>query len=188
MLLSTIIILSSCSMLPENFTLNDSASASKIQNKLVEVAGDLDVYRLMISSSDELDTNLEIAHLYYKDGNTYKTKSIHLTEAKVIEDEAETNSAITRSFNNETPVKISKIDFADILSKIEAGKKLIPEEYEYAALNDYDFKFDGKQRDDIFTLNVTKKGEASEVSGRNIVTNYYEIDFELKNGIVVMDN
>lgn len=99
-------------------------------------------------------------------------------------------------------IDVDKLDAAIISKQLDEAKPLIGEEYEIKALESYSISektldmstksineknpfFKGHNPDEYgsmstrFTLDLLKKGEDKEINGRNITTNYYEVDFKV---------
>lgn len=80
---------------------------------------------------------------------------------------------------------------AEVVGWIDEAKAGIPEEYQFESLSNYTMRIDpqsGEKTSD-FTVRITEKGNKRSVEGRNIVTTYYELEFDvLADGTVVMED
>ncbi len=79
---------------------------------------------------------------------------------------------------------------ATIVDWINQAKSGLPEEYGYESLKGYTFKIDPEtgERTSNFVARITETGNKRSVEGRNIVTTYYEIEFDVTaDGTVVME-
>lgn len=153
--------------------------------------GDKDVFDISISAEDHLDDNLGYMYVKYVDGDKTISQSYTETSGIGLSDPKEETSFPFKAKQNSLK-KGSEIDFSFIPAKFEEAKKIITEltdEYEGFVLYGFDIEIneDGKYEGEL-TLEGTKKGEGTSVQGRNIVTNYYEFDFDLNaDGTIELD-
>ena len=85
----------------------------------------------------------------------------------------------TYDFEKLTWISASDINIDLIIKQIEDAKAQIPEEYAFKSVSEYTIEANQRTKElkSEFELRLTKKGESSEVRGRQIITNYYEVKF-----------
>ncbi len=80
---------------------------------------------------------------------------------------------------------------ATVVGWIDQAKAALPEEYVYESLKGYTFRIDPVTGDKTsnFSARVTETGNKRSVQGKNIVTTYYEVEFDvLSDGSVVTED
>ena len=112
-----------------------------------------------------------------KDGDRY-TKYFYLDEASY-EPESKGSGTVTRPFR---PIQIGDVKADDIVKQIESAVSQLPEELEFKSIAKYrinsDLYSDNIERG--FTIRVTKKGEKQTRTRRSVITNYYELEFDVQ--------
>lgn len=160
------------------------------------------IYEIRWSEKEELGNNLGNIDLAVIDAeNNYYTLPItQNTSNEFIVGEVKESSIPASSrakilYEEVIGFDMNKLDGAAIIKQIEAAKALIPAEYEFKSVakfaikedvrrigkSDHLRKVDKKQygkQSVKFTLNALKKGEGVEMKGRQIITNYYDFNFE----------
>lgn len=144
--------------------------------------GEKEIFEISVSAEDHLEDNLGYMSVNYVDGDKTISQSYTETNGIGISDPKEKTSFPYNAKQNSLK-KGNEIDFSFIPAKFEEAKKIIAEltdEYEGFVLYSFDLELDkdGKY-EGVLTLEGTKKGEGTSVQGRNIVTNYYEFDFDI---------
>lgn len=142
-----------------------------------QFGGDREVYGFTLMTTDHLTSELLMASVNYeKEEQTYS--QAYLLNTKTL------NDATKNRFKNRSDkqIKISDLDFELISTKYDEAVKLIEKEGE---MEDYTLHSwigrigkSGKM-EASFTIEATKKGEGTSLEGRNVVTNYYEFEFEV---------
>ncbi len=150
-----------------------------------QFGGDREIYSLMLATKDHLTSDLMMIHVgYTKDDKNYSQS--YLVEQEILDDEK------SNSFKNNGghQIKISDIDFDQITTKYNEAVKLLDEqgEMEDYTLHNWTYRMNRNGKlESTFTVEATKKGESAGLQGRNIVTNYYEFNFEVdENGELVV--
>ena len=82
-------------------------------------------------------------------------------------------------FEKLTWISLSDIDVDLIIKQIENAKAQIPEEYAFRSVSEYTIEANPRTKElkSKFELRLVKKGESTEVRGRQIITNFYEVEF-----------
>lgn len=85
------------------------------------------------------------------------------------------------------PVDVEAIDTAVYNRHMAEAKATIPEEYSFRSVGTYtvDGMMPGCTRE-RFDMNVTEKGNSTELKGRRITTTYYTAEFVIEDGKAVM--
>lgn len=171
----------------ETIRISTPEGLAKAKELMVSSFGpDLEIHKLRLNSSEDLSSDLgSIEVNYLKDGKlytrTYKSKT-NYTET-ILEDEELRSKNFQSEFfikNAQGKLKISDIDVNAIMANIDKAVTLVSEEIEvknYQVRNYYlsvDPKTNKVTAD--FELHVTKPDNKS-IEGRNIVTNFYEVNF-----------
>lgn len=142
---------------------------------------------------EELSNNLEymLVEMVGTDGalysQTFKVGGDNQGPAEMKE------SRSNRKYDFATMNHLTAADFdaAQINGYIETAKTEIPEEYSFESVHGYTLRVDpanGEKTSD-FDIYVTEKGNKTSVQGRNVVTTYYEIEFQVEaDGTVVMED
>jgi len=89
------------------------------------------------------------------------------------------NDFIVGLHQKNDPKKISELDFASIEEHFETAKNIIPDLFTDHSLYTYVIEFDYNKRAYRFTVNSLKVDENNHIEGNQLVTNYYEFEFEL---------
>ncbi len=178
----------SCGLVGSKHDLSTVEGSKAIKDELVStIGGDKEVSQITLSSIEELSTQLDIAVITHQQGGKALSTSYDLNAQRQAM-ESELNKLLAKSVLKGETKKIEDIDFSSVPKHIEQAQKMIPEEYQYEAIQNYTIDFADNKRKDKFLLNVTKKGEGKELSGKQIVTNYYQIGFETQSdGTLVMN-
>ncbi len=99
-----------------------------------------------------------------------------------------------------TPIDVANLDVATIMKQINDAKAMIPEEYEFRSLANYEIKagIPGRTSGEgeytsattaSFTINVVEKGNETVSSAGTTSIIYYEIGFEVAaDGTLTMDS
>lgn len=183
--------LASCEGAESIYDLDKAGEIEEIKKEIIAEVGDIPVYEVAMSSTDELETSLTNVSIVTNHEATEET--LNKTEFQFTGEGAASTSVIDREFSvrvykKSDPVLLSEIDFSVIEKNIETAKGQIPSEYVDHAVYSYTIQFDDNKRSDTFTINCLEEGESDHMEGRDIVTNYYEFIFDIdENGTVVMD-
>lgn len=118
-----------------------------------------------------------------KEDNKVYTQSMKIGGDNQSAGEMKPSSFYSRSnfdFNDMTYIKSSDINSELILKHIENAKAQIPEEYVFKSVGNYYINADQQTKElkYKFDFRLTMKGESTQVQGRQIVTNYYELSFK----------
>ncbi|WP_117880793.1 hypothetical protein [Aureibaculum luteum] len=176
--------------------MNTKDGLEKIKTIANEKFGsDMEVYSMTIYSQEDLNSSLGLVTMkYIKDGKRYSRmyseKTAH-TEAKLQDEKADSDSFQKKMFLDKAQgkMKISDIDTDKIIANIDKALTLMGEDVDTHQLRNYTINVDPKTNaiTSDFELHVTQKGEGTSIEGRNIVTNFYEANFEADaEGNVVM--
>ena len=111
----------------------------------------------------------------------YSEKTAH-TEANLQDEKADSDSFQKKLFLDKAQgkMKISDIDTDKIIANIDKALTIMGEDVATHQLRNYTINVDPKTNaiTSNFELHVTQKGEGTSIEGRNIVTNFYEANFE----------
>lgn len=171
--------------------LSSDEGIKEIKEILSSNFGDKDIFDLSISAEEHLDDNLGLIIVKYVDGGKSYSQTYHTTAGIGLGDPKEVTS-FAFDEKKHSLKKGSEVDFSFIPKKFEEAKKIITDlsdEYEGFVLYSFDLGVnkDGNFEGDIL-LEGTKIGEGSSMQGRNVVTNYYEFDFDLnEDGTIEID-
>jgi hypothetical protein len=172
------------------YDLDKTGEINEIQKEIIETAGDISVFEITLTSSDELETSINEVDIITNEGaseGTLSNKIFQLSEdvepsISVIDSEFS-----VRVYQKNEPQLISEIDFNMIEKNFDEAKKQIPSEFVDHALYEYIIEYDENKRADRFTINTLMEDENNHLEGGDLVTNYYEFNFELdEKGNVVM--
>ncbi|MDY7394110.1 hypothetical protein UMM65_02575 [Aureibaculum sp. 2210JD6-5] len=170
--------------------MNTKEGLEKIKSIAVEkFGGDLEVNSLNLSSQQDLNSDLGFIIVnYLKDdkphSRMYVEKTEH-TDAKLNDEEAKSGN----KDRYQGKMKISDLDTNKIIANIDKALAIMGEDVKEHHLKSYIINVDPKTNAITanFELHVTQKGEGTSIEGRNIVTNFYEANFEADaEGNVVM--
>ena len=167
--------------------MNTKDGLEKIKTIANEKFGsDMEVYSMTIYSQEDLNSSLGLVTIkYIKDGKRYSRmyseKTAH-TEAKLQDEKADSDSFQKKLFLDKAQgkMKISDIDTDKIIANIDKALTIMGEDVATHQLRNYTINVDPKTNaiTSNFELHVTQKGEGTSIEGRNIVTNFYEANFE----------
>ncbi|MBJ2174492.1 hypothetical protein JBL43_09605 [Aureibaculum sp. A20] len=176
--------------------MNTKDGLEKIKTIANEKFGsDMEVYSMTIYSQEDLNSSLGLVTIkYIKDGKRfsrmYSEKTEH-TEAKLQDEKADSDSFQKKMFLDKAQgkMKIGDIDTDKIIANIDKALTIMGDDVDTHQLRKYTLNVDPKTNAITcdFELHVTQKGEGTSIEGRNIVTNFYEANFEADaEGNVVM--
>ena len=167
--------------------MNTKDGLEKIKTIANEKFGsDMEVYSMTIYSQEDLNSSLGLVTIkYIKDGKRYSRmyseKTAH-TEANLQDEKADSDSFQKKLFLDKAQgkMKISDIDTDKIIANIDKALTIMGEDVATHQLRNYTINVDPKTNaiTSNFELHVTQKGEGTSIEGRNIVTNFYEANFE----------
>ncbi len=103
----------------------------------------------------------------------------------------ESRSSQTHDFATMKYITPEDLVPATIVGWIEEAKAELPEGYGFESLKDYTFRIDPAtgEKTSQFNARITETGNKRSVEGRNIVTTYYEVEFDVTaDGTVVMED
>ena len=131
------------------------------------------------NEKDKLTDKLEYisVSLVDKDGERYG-KDFYLNGTSY-EPESKGRSTVTRLFR---PIQIADFKSDDIVKQIESAVSQLPDELEFKSVAKYRISSD-LYSDNIehrFTIRVTKKGEKQTRTRRSVITNFYELEFDVQ--------
>lgn len=167
---------------------NTTEGASKTQERLVKNFGGKEVYEVDFSSRNELSSSLQSIDVKYVENDKSYSQSMYDTTLN--DPKVETTWAYKE--NKDGKIKVEDLDLSVMPSKFAEAVKIIETETdEFHNFNLYRWDFELEKGNKVtarFTINATKKGEGNTMQGRNIVTNYYEFNFDMDaNGKVTLD-
>lgn len=181
LLISGVLLLTSCGGRENIHDLDKPGEAVAIQKKIIENVEDLETYEIRMSSQGELETSIDrIIVVSENNEATVLKTSCQVLGSGDTTSEIEDNKFFVKNYMKNGSKKISEIDFDLVQKNFEDAKKLIPEEYITPKLNVYTIKFKDNKRADTFTINTLLKDEGDHMEGRDIITNYYEFIFSMK--------
>lgn len=157
------------------------------QLAITSFGADLEVYRFELYSKEDLNSDLgSITIKYLKDGKLFSrryTTKTNYVEA-TLEDEKLLNDAFQKKIhikNAQGKLKISDLDVDAMFSNVNKGVVLIEEEMEIDnyQVREYYVEADSKTNkvSSDFEIHVTEPNNET-IEGRNIVTNFYEVEFK----------
>lgn len=172
-----------------NLTTEEGLSDIK-ELAIAQFGGDLEVFSFSLYAVDDLNDNLGSMSISYfkEDGEIYRNTYNVITyndEPNLVGEKKEEQITKFRP-KWKTPegngkIKIKDIDFASILPNILKAAELLGDEAGSIYAKNYDFKAEPETNAIVssFELQFTPSENATTLEGRNIVTNYYEQDFEV---------
>ncbi|NOQ71515.1 MAG: hypothetical protein GQ574_05915 [Crocinitomix sp.] len=188
--IGVLIALAACGNKESIYDLDKPGEIAEVKKEIIAAAGDVLAYEIRLTSQTELETSMDAISIVTSDEAQEETLNridFQLTQ------EGEPNISIidsefsVRVHKKNEPKKISDIDFNLIEKNIETAKSLISSEYVDHSLYEYQIEFEDNKRADTFILNCLLEGENDHIEGRDVVTNYYEFEFEMdENGAVIM--
>ena len=192
---SLIILLSlffvSCS--GDKLSLSSPEDISKIKSIVLEKFDeDLEIYSLSLSSFKELNGEFQYAEVdYLKDGKSYsRLYNAYPGIKPKLEDEKMGNESFQTPFHlksKQGKVKLKDISFEKIPEQATKAFELINEEFDNYVLHSYDIDSKTNKISAIMQFHCTPNEGLTGIQGRNIVTNYYEINFDVdQNGTVTI--
>lgn len=189
--LTSVLALASCSGLTSNTDMKTKEGIESVAQMIKDNFGDKQICDINLYAQDHLEESFGFMNVNYLDNGVTKTQSYHdMNDVGLGDPEEETSFPYDEK--KDGLIKGSDIDLSFVPAKFDEAVKQIQElsdEYEGFVLNSIslDIDKDGKFYGDM-TLEGTKKGEGTSLEGRNIVTNYYEFDFDLNaDGTVELD-
>ncbi len=185
-ILSTLILLSlfltSCG---EELHLDNVEDIPKIKATVFEKFGEnLEVYSLSLSSMNDLSDRFQIARVdYIKDKKSYNRVYVGSPgKPKLHDEKINTNTTfLLKGKQKRSQVKLKDISFEKIPDQAAKAFELIKDEFNNYVLHSYDFDVDSKTNEISAKMqfHCTPNGGSTSFQGRNIVTNYYEVDFDI---------
>lgn len=166
---------------PENI----NAIKTTVEEKL---GGDMMVYNLKVSADDHLSSNFGMASVkYMRKGTSYSQYYLKVTQTL-----SDPEKSSYQKNLHEGGKKISEFDFEQIPENFNKAVELIKaesDEFEDFVLYSWEFVVDeNNEVASSFTIEGSKIGEGTSRQGNNIVTNYYEFEFDFdKEGNLVLD-
>ncbi len=141
---------------------------------------DPNVYNINFTGKEATSSQLEILYITgYETGGSgkdYTYTYTPLAKDKVSED----MGLIASRFAKKPEIKFSEIDYSKFQTVIQNTIKMVPEEVDFK--NVYSVRMNLNPDPSKYTYDIevhaTPKEGATEFQGRNIVTNYYELEFE----------
>lgn len=169
----------------------DSPEAlAKVQEMGKDIPSDAKVYSVEWheGTSDEqlLSNNLTggiiLITAYKADGTDCSVSAYSLegewkkSEDKEKEDKSESYNAV----KDNKPIDLNALKMDEVTKLINKAKEMIPDEYEFKSVGSFQFiATQGKPMAEL-VLRITEKGNETEVKGKHIITNYYELKFKEK--------
>lgn len=182
------LLITSCSSDKDTIRIStlEGLQAAK-QLAITSFGADLEVYRFELYSKEDLNSDLgSITIKYLKDGKLFSrryTTKTNYVEA-TLEDEKLLNDAFQKKIhikNTQGKLKISDLDVDAMFSNVNKGVVLIEEEMEIDnyQVREYYVEADSKTNkvSSDFEIHVTEPNNET-IEGRNIVTNFYEVEFK----------
>lgn len=196
LLLVGLFAITSCGIITNE--MDSEKTIAKI-NKMIDKHVDTDNYKILrvwFKENDELSNSLGFLaiSLKGKDGKHYNQSIVfingqeHHNEPELEKGSGSSMKSGELSFDDQAG--INHLDPQLIISQINDAKNQIPEEYSFRSVGEYTIEADRKtdEKTCTFVLNVTEKGNATSIEGKNIVTTYYEIKFTgLPDGTALME-
>ncbi|WP_109830147.1 hypothetical protein [Reichenbachiella versicolor] len=166
--------------------LNDPDSYEEMKELAIDSFGeDLEVYGFSLGSKDHLSSEMRYISVdYIKDGVDYE-RSYDLINGEgneLEEPEMASKSFQTEFFmrNKQGKLKVKDIDFELINTKYEEAISFLAEQYTDFVLYSWEYEVanDGTITAE-FMVEATLIGESTTMSGRNVITNYYQFSFKM---------
>lgn len=180
----------SCGNKENIYDIDKPGEILEVQKRIIEEGGDLLAYEISINSQSELNTALDRINVVTNENATEGTlnrNSFQIIGSGEPKTSVIDNNFFVKNYKKNDPKKISEIDFSIIEKYIENAKSQIPTEFIKHSIYSYEIEFKNNKRSDEFKINCLKEGESDHVEGRDIVTNYYQFNFEInKNGEVIL--
>lgn len=194
-LLATVLALTACESVGlSKLGMDDAKSVERVAETIKKHVDQAE-YKVISAywyEREELSNSMEylLVEMVGADGKlysqTFKVGGDHQGPNEI----SESRSNRTYDFETMNHLAAEDFDATAITGYINAAKTEIPEEYSFESVHDYRLKIDaasGEKTSD-FNIYVTEKGNKTSLEGRNIVTTYYEFEFEvLADGTVVME-
>ncbi|MFT5819069.1 MAG: hypothetical protein ACI8ZM_000291 [Crocinitomix sp.] len=182
--------LTACGNQESIYDLDKPGEIAEVKKEIITTAGDVLAYEIRLTSQTELETSIDAVSIITSDDaseGTLNRKDFQLTQEDEPSVSVIDSEFSVRVYKKNDPKKISDIDFSVIEKNIETAKNLISSEYVDHSLYEYQIEFEDNNRADTFILNCLLEGENDHMEGRDIITNYYEFEFEMdENGEVIM--
>ncbi|WBU89032.1 hypothetical protein [Cellulophaga omnivescoria] len=193
------LLITSCSSDKDTIKIStlEGLQAAK-QLAITNFGADFEVYDFELYSKGDLDSDLgRITIKYLKDGKLYqRVYNTTTTNNKAsLDDEKLLSDAFQKSFfvkNSQGKIKISDIDIDTMFANINKGVVIIKKEMEIDnyQVRKYKIKADTKTNkiSSDFEIHFTEPNNET-IEGRNIVTNFYELEFKGdENNNITVDN
>jgi hypothetical protein len=183
-----ILLTSSCSeFFPPD--IQSPEAIDKVVGELKEISKNYKIVEASIRESEKLSGHFGnlFLNLENAEGKPY-TQLIFYNQSLPNDEpqEARTPSVIKKK--EKKAIDISAINQEKIAKYVEEAVAQIPEEYDFASVGSIDFSSDdnGNLLHKII-INITEKNKSSKVQGRRIITEYYELYFDVdKDGNMVL--
>lgn len=164
--------------------LNTPEGVKSVKQLVIEqFGGDTEVYSMLLSAEEDLSSDVgSIVIRYLKDDVIYSRQYMDFSAipAKLNDEKKERIQGKTFTKNKQGKVKISDLNFDMITNNFNKAVELIGSEYEDFQLNSFMFSVNNKNEVSAdFEIQATKAGEGTSMEGRNIVTNFYEFEFDV---------
>ncbi len=197
-LLLSVLLVSSCSD-DNKISIITNEGLVKLKDLAVNQFGEnTEIYSFAISSQDDLNENLGSMTIeYFKEdkeiySNTYNVVAYGDESNLMGEEKKEQITKFRPKWK--TPegngkIKIKDIDLANVLPNILKAKEMLGDDVGNIYIKHYTVKAEPETNAITarFNLQFTPKENATSLEGKNIVTNYYEADFEVNaNGEVIL--
>ncbi|GAB6012155.1 hypothetical protein [Viscerimonas tarda] len=172
----------------------DSPEAlDKVISDLTEISKNYNIISARLVEKEKLsgDFGLLILELSDAEGKHYEQKVFYNYSSVKNEPAKEKENRLSsfRKNKEKTAINVVGINKENIAKYVAEAKTLIPEEYKFDCVGGIFFTAD----DDAnlllkLTLDITDKNTATRIQGRNIVTDYYELEFDVdKDGKVTLN-
>lgn len=192
-LAASTVFLTSCGGILSGDKLTDAEGLKAIKTIVeTEFGAETEVYALQISSTDHLTSEFGSARIsYLEEGVDFSRTYMQIVGANnQLQEPKEASKAFQKEFflkNKQGKVKIKDLDFNLVLTKYNEAAAMVSDEYESLTLYSWSFNVENDGMISAkFTIEATLKGEGNTMQGRNIVTNYYEFEFEMnKDGEII---
>ncbi len=191
------LLLTSCEGVFEGgYNMNNAEGLKELKTEFTENFGaDKEVYNFSMTASDHMTSEFGSAKIkYLEDGLSFsRDYNGTLEVGKRIKEPVKANEAFQKDFflkKNQGKLKVKDLDFSFIVTKFNEACALISSEYHDFTLYSWSYEVSNDNAvSSDFTIEGTKKGESTQIEGRNVVTNYYEFKFQVdKEGKILIED
>jgi cell fate (sporulation/competence/biofilm development) regulator YmcA (YheA/YmcA/DUF963 family) len=182
-----VLLISSCSeFFPPD--IQSPEAIDKVVDELKEISKNYKIVEASIRESEKLSGHFGnlFLNLENAEGKPY-TQLIFYNQSLPNDEPQEARTPSIKK-KEKKAIDLSAIDKEKIAKYVEEAVAQIPEEYNFASVGSIDFSADdnGNLLHKII-INITEKNKSAKVQGRRIITEYYELYFDVdKDGNMVL--